>query len=169
MIPLMPYSREEWGITYPEYEMLQQAREQRIVNKRDIDDARRYFLWGEMSVREFIRRADYQNEFDTDIQPVRRAITQKEFELLCNEVLEYMGDIAIKRFGPDPGEFHFSYRSHSGKSQSGGSVCFDDCGEITGKKWECINRPYNDNLPIVIGERLQRKIKSALYVRSILY
>ena len=167
MVPLMHYSREEWGITYPEYEMLLQAREQRIVDKRDIDKARYHFLWGDMTVSEFIRRADYWHKFETDIHPVRDTITQEEFEQLCYEVLEYMGAITVKRFGPEPGEFHFSYRSHSGKSQSGGSVYFDDHGEITGKKWEYDNRPYNDNTPIFVGERIQRKIKSALYVESL--
>lgn len=168
MVPLMQYSREEWGITYPEYEMLLQAREQRIVDKRDIDRARYQFLWGDMTVREFISRADYRHTFETDIWPVRDTITQEEFEQLCYEVLEYMGGISVRQFGPEPGEFHFSYRSRSGKSQSGGAVYFDDHGEITGKKWEYNNRPYNDNTPICVGERIQKKVKGALYVPSII-
>ena len=64
-----------------------------------------------------------------------------------------------------PGGHH---RSRSGKSQSGGSVYFDDHGEITGKKWEYNNRPYNDNTPICVGERIQKKVKGALYVDSII-
>lgn len=157
---MLPYSYNNWGITLAEYKMLCQAIDQGIVTKRQADDARYGFIYGHETVSSFINRLDWSHRFDTDIVPLRDCIDQQEFERICLEVAEQFSELSNLRFFPM--EFHFSFPSHSGKSQNGGSVYFDDNGRITGKNWKYRNY-CNSNLPIFIGERISNRIRSSLY------
>ncbi len=55
---MLPYNYYNWGITRAEYEMLCQAVDQRIVTKKQVEDARFSFAWGYETVYSFIKRLD---------------------------------------------------------------------------------------------------------------
>lgn len=157
---MRPYSYHDWGITPAEYDMLIQAKDQRIVTDRQIENNRYFFIWGEETVAEFIQRLDWQHRFISDIAPARDFIDQREFENICLEVIKEFPDVFNPHF--EYGEFHFAFPSHSRKSRLGGALYFDDGGYITGHRWK-YSSSYDANLPHIIGKRISNKIKSARY------
>ena len=155
---LKPYSRTEWGISHPEYNMLIEAMEKGIVTEHQIDANRLFFVWGEYTALKFIKGYCPQGHYVTKIKPIRIHVSQKEFELICSDVVSYYNDVSIRSC--DQGVLKISFPSNTGRSINGATIDFNDGGFITGK---ITNISADRNLAESIAKRVQNKISSARY------
>lgn len=154
------YSREEWGISRTEYDRLLEAVEQGIIPDFTVEGRRYELQHGYITVDELIRSFDSGRRFHSVFAQSKDCIEEYKFQKIVSEVLNGYSDVASYEF------FHMAVQirlySRSGKSKWDTYLDFNDCGRITGnytytQGYEGAAQPWS------IGNKISRKIKSALY------
>lgn len=154
------YSREEWGISFVEYNRLREAVEQGIVLPFTADGYISQLRNHLITVDEIISGFDAGKRFHSEYERCRDSISQEEFDDIAYDVLKNdknVDNFIIYRIGID-----VIFYSRARKQKWKASFDFNDHGKITGK-YKYTADYENANQPKEIGDKISRIIRSLLY------